>query len=145
MKRRSFPWQRVLIGLLLILNAFPFSLDNTNQHFIIGLLFAVAGLIVTFFPSVPDDGFSFWDLLSVTVAAVFAAIVIMFFNKIPPLAVVLFTAGAIVFFCIPRHLQIRKWFVAISAHDLLCDLESTKIITEAEHEQLNTELLNRVK
>ncbi len=145
MKKRVFPWQRVLIGLLLILNAIPFSLDITNRHFIVGLLFAVSGLVITFFPSVPDDGFSFWDLISVILAAAFAALVLLFFNKIPPFAVVLFSAGAIIFFFIPRRLRVWRTVVAISAHDVLCDLENAKIISNEEHREMNAELINRLK
>ena len=80
---RRISWQRVLISLLLIANAFPFTLDPSNRSFSLGLVFVILGLAVLAAPLPDGRSFTFLDGLRVAGIALCLAFFAFTYGRAP--------------------------------------------------------------
>lgn len=139
MKSR-FSWPRVLIGLLLLLNALPFTLRETGLRFAFGLILALLGLTVAF-ARIPDrTELTVLDRLRATSAACCCAAYIYFFDKLPPIEVIVFYLCLFAVMFIPWRFPTARMMAVARADQALYDLEAEKLISEPErlawHEDL---------
>lgn len=106
MKRLS--WQRTLIGLLIIANALPYSLDVTNRMFGFGLVCAIIGLAVLAAPIPERKAFTFLDAIRVICIALCFAAFIVFYHRAPTaITIALAACGTIPLF-VPWHFRSAK-------------------------------------
>lgn len=67
--KRFDTWPRILIGILLILNALPWTLGAASRP-AYGLIFLISGLVVLVCPfKIPERSFSFIDAIRTIISA----------------------------------------------------------------------------
>lgn len=86
MKNR-FSWRRALIGLLVMANALPYTLDPSNRKFAYGIVAVIIGLVILAAP-LPSRRFTFFDAVRVICSAVCFGLFVILYEKTP-------TAGSI--------------------------------------------------
>ena len=138
-------WRRVLIGLLLILNALPFTLDLTTRGFASGFAFALFGLAVLFSNIPPLRDFHWLDALRTAAAAVCTAGIVTLRGR----AVAIWLAGLylalLLLLFLPWRLRTPRRRAADHAQETLDELTTVNLISDEERRAAEEALKERTK
>lgn len=141
---KPYGWTRYLIGILLIVNALPFTLDTANKRFAAGLLFLIFGLAVLFTNLPPLRDFSLFDFIRTISAAVLGG-VILFWGTAPKTAVIVLSGCLVAVLFLPWRYPSKQQRAVAFASEAIDDLQLDDLITEKEAEGLSEELARRNK
>lgn len=151
---KKLSWQRLLIGLLLLLNTLPFSGGN-NTHLVKGMLFMLAGWGVLTWPVLssiftgPRDGekqFNIWDAGRVVVSALFFAGVVFvgyFMRTVSVVTVWLFIFGMVTIL-VPLESPAKRAHSEINASIGVAGMESSGLYTPDEIAEIDADVSARM-
>lgn len=126
-------WQRVLIGLLLLLNAWPFTLDRSTRGFAAGLVFALVGLAILFSALPPMRAFNWLDAIRTAAVAFYTAGVLFLYKQPVKLPWILAFAATLCLLFLPWRLRSPRRRAGDHARETLDELEAVEMISADEH------------
>lgn len=144
-------WSRIVIGILLLLNALPFSGGRHIQP-VPGMLYIIAGWVVLSWPvlaesffgtSEDDKKFNFLDLVKAMVSAcMFFAMLFARNSTQGILPIILFAVGLIILFIPSKALHNRPSYDE-AALESLDTLRKSGAVSEAEYKEIKDKILTK--